>query len=250
VSWQESATRRFAYRAFVKGRVELERRSVPLDGAKRVFASPAHSRLSWLAAVYGSDKGATAHRYAELYEQHLKPLRREALRVLEIGVYRGASLQMWRDFFPHAEIFGVDIEPVTVSAKRIHVLQGDQADPALLARLRGLGPFDLIVDDGSHRGNDVLATFEGLFAAVRPGGFYVIEDMHTAYQAEEYGGGPPGRADTSVALVQRLVDAVNRALLANEYPEAAQVLPPVASLHVYPKIAFIRRADDHEGPGS
>ena len=99
----------------------------------------------------------------------------------------------------------------------------------------------MIIDDGSHFGSDVHATFAGLFGSLQADGMYVIEDMHTAYQPD-YGGGPPGTACTSVTLVQHLVDAVNRRHVAEEYPDAAAALPQITSLHVYPRIAFIQRA--------
>ena len=89
--------------------------------------------LSWLAAVYGSDKGATAHRYVDHYEKHLGPLRHHVMSVLEIGIYRGASLQMWRDYFPNAQVYGLDINDVKLIGERIHVLRGDQSDDSLLA---------------------------------------------------------------------------------------------------------------------
>ncbi|HEY1740847.1 MAG TPA: SAM-dependent methyltransferase, partial [Acidimicrobiia bacterium] len=157
--WRDSPRRRSLYRAFVKGRVEVERRLGTNLGAKRALTAPARSNLSWLAAVYGSDKGATAHRYVDLYERHFGGVRRHVMSVLEIGIYRGASLQMWRDYFPNAEVYGLDINDAEVRGKRIHTLRGDQSDEALLARIRELGPFDLIVDDGSHFGSDVHTTF-------------------------------------------------------------------------------------------
>ena len=70
-------------------------------------------------------------------------------KVLEIGIYRGASLQMWRDYFPNAEIFGLDIEEVHVPGPRIQTIRGDQSDADSLAEVGRHGPFDLIVDDGS-----------------------------------------------------------------------------------------------------
>jgi len=225
----------------VKSRVELERKVGPFSGTKRMLSAPGHSRLAWLATVYGSDKGPTAHRYVDLYDTHLAPLRRRARRVLEIGVYRGASLQMWRDYFPNAEIFGLDIEEVHVPGPRIHTIRGDQADVELLAEVGRHGPFDLIVDDGSHRASDVVTTFTALFPTLREHGLYVIEDMQTAYDEIEYGGGPPGAPGTSASLVAGLVDAVNRHHVAEFYPDAAGTLPPVGALHVYPRIAFIER---------
>jgi hypothetical protein len=239
--WHDSAARGFLYRALVKSRVELDKRTSGTPAVKRALARPARGNLSWLAAVYGSDKGATAHRYVDLYEQHLAPLRRSATKVLEIGIYRGASLQMWRDYFPRAEVIGVDIKEIPVPGPRIRTLVGDQSDPALLAKLAGEGPYDLVVDDGSHHASHIAASFAGLFDAVRPGGFYVIEDMHTAYWEGAYEGGPPGTGGTSVELVAGLLDGVNRRHVAERYPELAATLPLVDEIHVYPRIAFLRR---------
>jgi hypothetical protein len=163
------------------------------------------------------------------------------MSVLEIGIYRGASLQMWRDYFPNAQVYGLDINDVKVMGERIHVVRGDQSDDELLARIRELGPFDVIIDDGSHFGTDVHATFAGLFDSLQADGMYVIEDMHTAYQPD-YGGGPPGTPQTSVTLVQNLIDAVNRRHVAEEYPDVAAALLPITALHVYPRIAFIQRS--------
>lgn len=239
--WHDSKQRDFLYRSLVKSRVELERRGAASDRAKRSMARIARSNLSWLAAVYGSDKGATAHRYGEIYERHLSHGRDDVVRVLEIGIYKGASLKMWRDYFPNAQVIGVDIEDISVEGPRIETIQGDQSDPALLARLRAMGPFDVIVDDGSHFAHHIKASFEGLFDALKPGGWYVIEDMQTAY-VPSYGGGAPGAVETSITLVQQLCDDVNREWVAVKFPDAAKRLRPIDDVHVYPKIAFIHRA--------
>jgi hypothetical protein len=240
-TWQDSAARRQLYRAVIKSRVEAEARFGSTMPVRRGLGRVNRSNLAWLAAVYGSDKGAISHNYVDLYERHLAPLRRSTRRVLEIGIYRGASLMMWRDYFPRAEVYGVDINPVEVHGSRLHAMVGDQSDPALLERLRALGPWDLIVDDGSHKQSHVLATFAGLYDAVMPGGFYVIEDMHTSYMPRGYEGGPPGTPDTSVSLVGGLLDGVNRRFVEKEYPDDAAALTPVAEVHLYEKIAFLRR---------
>ncbi len=225
----------------VKARVEAERRLGLTARGKRRLARLRPTKLSWLASVYGSDKGVTAHQYVDLYEQILAPHRREYTRVLEIGIYKGASILMWREFFPNAEIFGLDIESVEVPGPRITTLQGDQSAPDTIERLRALGPFDLIVDDGSHKAEHILASFAGLYDSVKPGGWYVIEDMQTAYAEKGYNGGPPGHPDTAASLVKSLVDAVNRDEIAPYYPDAAAALPRVAEMHVHPRVTFIRR---------
>ena len=92
------------------------------------------------------------------------------------------------------------------------------------------GPFDLIIDDGSHVNAHILASFNALFGDyLKPGGFYVIEDLDTAYDPE-YGGGNIGHPGTSVELVKAMIDEVSLA------PRR------VVSVHVYRGIALIEKA--------
>lgn len=239
--WHDSEARRFLYRAGIKARVKSENRIGPMLPVRRTLGRAWPTNLAWLAAVYGSDKGAISHAYVDLYDRHLRGTRRTTRKVLEIGIYRGASLRMWHDYFPKAEIYGVDINEVPIDHGRIHTLVGSQSDPAMLERLQALGPWDLIVDDGSHKQSDVITTFRALYDSVTPGGFYVIEDMHTSYWPRGYEGGPPGMDNTSVALVRGMLDGVNQRYAAKEYPDEAAALDPVAEVHLYEKIAFLKR---------
>lgn len=210
---------------------------------QRILAPIVRSNLAALARVYDTDKGR-GHSYTRSYQRHLAPLRRRPIRLLEIGIggyesptWGGASLRMWREYFPHGRIHGLDIERKLINEPRIHVHQGDQSDQTFLNDLaKRHGPFDVIIDDGSHVNAHIHASFEALFVDhLNPGGFYIIEDMSTAYLAE-YGGGPPGHPGTSTQLVAHLVDDVNRRHWAGQFAT------PVQSLHVYEKIAFIQRA--------
>ena len=79
------------------------------------------------------------------------------MRILEIGVLRGASLRLWKSYFHHSNtsLIGVDIAPecarFDAPSDGIHVRIGSQADSEFLARVVDeFGPFDLIIDDGSH----------------------------------------------------------------------------------------------------
>jgi demethylmacrocin O-methyltransferase len=189
--------------------------------------------LNWLAILHQTDKrrGKGGHGYAPQYEHHFARLRTRPIRLLEIGVLDGASLRMWHDYFRNANIVGLDLKPPELQLDRVTLVSGDQSDPTVLA---GLGSgFDVIIDDGSHVGRHIVASFEALFPSLNSHGFYVIEDMQTAYD-QEYEGGPVGTPGTSVALVKDLIDAVNRLWSGSG--------PPVAALHVYNKIAFIEKA--------
>lgn len=136
------------------------------------------SRLHELGLQHGTDK-ATYHGYCDFYEEHLPP---EIDRLLEIGVMDGASLRMWRDFYPDAQIIGVDIErrqPV----EGCTVIRGDATRrPFLHSVYAKVGPFDVIVDDGSHLTSHQQATFSMLYGpALKDGGLYIIEDLHTSF---------------------------------------------------------------------
>lgn len=138
--------------------------------------------LSQIALRYGSDKGPHVHNYTRHYERYFAPLREQPITLLEIGVAGGASLRTWQEYFPRARVIGIDVVPIPALGERIQVFLGSQADPGfLLALAQQLGPFDVIIDDGSHIGDDQRLSFETLYAYVKPGGLYIIEDLHTAY---------------------------------------------------------------------
>jgi hypothetical protein len=148
-----------------------------------------------LEAYFLANEGRLIHKwmhYFEIYHRHLERLRDRPLTVVEFGVFHGGSLQMWKDYFgPKARIVGVDLNPVCkdLAEDRIEIVIGDQADREFLRQLRQqLGPVEVVIDDGGHRMEEQVATFEEMFPAVVDGGLYLIEDLHTSYW-EEYGGG-------------------------------------------------------------
>ncbi len=130
-------------------------------------------RVSQWLSVYGSDKVST-HNYGSFYDDLFARLKPQAL--LEIGVYRGASLRAWRAAGV-SSVFGVDRD-VSQSNCGPAVMFGVMPEDArTIARL--VPPLDLIIDDGSHLYPDYTATAEVLFDQLRPGGVYVIEDIQT-----------------------------------------------------------------------
>jgi len=127
--------------------------------------------------------------YFPIYETIFGPIRTEPLRILEIGIWRGASLQLWRQYFEHPQtiIVGVDISPecarFDAPTDGVHVRIGSQADPEFLKRVVDeFGPFDLIIDDGSHHSSHIIASFNCLYAdGLKDSGIYFVEDLHANY---------------------------------------------------------------------
>jgi len=145
--------------------------------------------MSDLLNLVQRHKPAKHAHYWQCYEPFLAPRRESATCVLEIGVGGGGSLRVWQDYFPQARIIGVDINPAKCfEDDRITVLCGDQGDLGFLESLKELGPFDVIVDDGSHRVSDQLVSLDVLSECLKPQGVYGIEDLHTSYWPA-FGGG-------------------------------------------------------------
>jgi len=135
---------------------------------------------------YDTDKpGLTA--YFENYERLFGPIAEEKIALLELGVKRGGSLKIWRDYFTNGTIVGLDISPVHLEddTGRIHVYQGMQQDMQLLDRIaaqRAPDGFDVVIDDCAHIGEFSAISFWHLFEHhLKPGGMYVIEDWGTGY---------------------------------------------------------------------
>lgn len=148
---------------------------------------------------------------------------------------------MWRSYFPNAEIVGVDIqEKEDIDECRIRFLQCDQSNRDDLDRISLLGPYDVIIDDGSHDQEHILLTFDVLYSSLSPGGLYVIEDLQTAYEPK-YNGGPVGFERTGQGLARALVDEVNRWHIPNADSALDESRRGVAAVHAYSNIVFIER---------
>lgn len=210
--------------------------------------------LTELARRHGTDKWGT-HRYTPHYEFHLAHLRNRKFTLLEIGIggyardhAGGASLRMWRDYFPKAQIVGLDIENKSfVDGPRIQTYQGSQTDGPLLRTIMDDCVNALVViDDGSHQNAHVLTTFAELFPLLPEGGMYVIEDTQTSYLSH-YGGSLDQSATTTMNLVKSLMDGLNyeEYTAFDQQPSYTQL--HVVGLHVYHNMVFIEKGRNEEG---
>jgi demethylmacrocin O-methyltransferase len=193
----------------------------PLDRLLRrfaVLAGPLGADLDLLAALYGTDKFGE-HEYTPVYRELMRASRRKPVRLLEIGVggYAGAlggeSLRMWESYFRRGRITGIDVyDKTALSGGRVQVFQCSQVDaPKLTEIARDAGPFDFIIDDGSHENAHQIETFRILWPHLKDGGAYVVEDVQTSYWPS-YGGGPlgtPGYARSCMQWFKDIADSVN-----------------------------------------
>jgi spermidine synthase len=144
------------------------------------------NELTKLANYHHSDKGTTAdsqHGFTEIYEQFFSNIRNEQINILEIGIFHGASLRTYYDYFPNAKIHAVDIyDKSQYQNDRIVVHQFDQSNPQHLFDFADNceTKFDVIIDDGSHHMKDQQITLYYLSKILKDGGIYILEDIHTS----------------------------------------------------------------------
>ena len=125
------------------------------------------------------DKG-TSHTYIDEYAHLLEPYRTKNSTIMEIGVAHGESLQMWNEYFTDVKIYGVDITfqdaAHLIGDPAYTLIEEDASSEAILKYLNGV-VFDVIIDDGSHKFEHQVASFNLLKNKMNAGGIYVIEDI-------------------------------------------------------------------------
>lgn len=159
------------------------------------------NKLTELGIQCGTDKVNDHHtfvgeRYTDIYDKYLNNLRDCSFNFLEIGVRDGSSLRMWSEYFPKAQIIGIDIDPECkrYEAENIKIEIGPQEDELFLKSLiEKYQKFKIILDDGSHINDLTIKSFEILQPFVTD--FYIIEDLSNSYEdltTQIYVGNWPG----------------------------------------------------------
>ena len=142
--------------------------------------------LDKIGLKYNADKSSRFHHYLDFYQKHL-PDRSFSGRLLEIGVMDGLSMKMWCEYYPNAEIVGIDIKPDMANYmhnsdwKVPETVKLITADGTNKSELEPLGMFDIIIDDGSHYWSHQQKSFEHLYySQLNDSGVYIIEDLWTS----------------------------------------------------------------------
>jgi SAM-dependent methyltransferase len=174
--------------------------------------------------------------YFDQYVRHLGSFVGRDVVVVEIGVYSGGSLEMWKRYFgEHATIHGVDIEEACLAyeAEGTHVHIGDQADRDFWSRFKEDVPvIDVLIDDGGHHPDEMRVTFEELFPILRPGGVYICEDIVNNNEFLAY---LAGLAEHLTTYESKPLPEPGVASAAGSFQQA------VRAIHFYPFLAVLER---------
>jgi len=217
-----------------------------------------------LEKIFYRDKGRLIYKwvhYFDIYDRHFRQYRRKPVTVVEFGVLHGGSLQMWKKYFGRrARIIGVDMNPgcKQLEEKQIEIRIGDQADRVFLRKLAAeIGPIDILIDDGGHTMKQQKTTFKEMWPALRDGGTYVIEDLHTSYW-KLYGGGYQRRG-TFMEFAKHLMDQLNAwhgqkpdrpRFKVDQYTRSIKAMHVYSSVIVFDKGEVVRPHDEQHGAES
>lgn len=184
------------------------------------------------------------HHYHAIYDRHLARYRGTGVRLLEIGVHNGGSLQVMRRYLGSgAVIHGLDLDPrcANIDDPDLTIHIGSQDDSDLLTRIVGeMGGLDVVIDDGSHIWPHQIATFETLFPLLAENGVYLCEDTHTSYWPE-FGGGRPS-SDSFVSYARRLVDRLYAPYSLDPGQPADDFARQTAGIAFYDSVVVLERA--------
>ena len=180
--------------------------------------------------------------YFDIYHCHMQKFIGKEVHVLEVGIYSGGSLGMWKHYFgERCHIYGIDIEPACKSyeAEGIDVFIGDQSDRNFWKKIREQVPkVDVVIDDGSHDADHQRITLEEILPHIRPGGVYLCEDIGSRHNW--FGGYVSGLA-CHMNAAKKTVEEFDAPMIPSGFQAS------VKSVIQYPFVTVVEKHDFHPG---
>ena len=183
--------------------------------------------------------------FIELYQKYFADFKDKKINILEIGVDKGDSLRLWREYFTSANICGIDIDKKDFSISGTEILIGDQSDHNFLKSvIDKYNNFDIIIDDGSHQSKHIITSFKYLFPYLNNNGLYVIEDLQTSY-TPRYGGSRINlkKNNSSMNFIKSLSDSINYEKNDRPFFKKNTFDGKIKSIYFYQNIAFINKGE-------
>ena len=189
--------------------------------------------------------------YLDVYHRVMAPWKNKDIRFLEIGIWKGGSINLWKGFFgPETQLTFLDINPEckALEGPRVSIEIGDQADRDFLRKVaKNHGPFDIIVDDGGHKMHQQKISFTELWAHLSDGGLYIVEDTQSSYWPG-FGGGFRDK-NSFIEFAKDLVDRFH-----SWYTDQDDIFPfhpiakELASVQFYDSMVIFEKSIKQEPP--
>lgn len=204
--------------------------------------------MNFLEQYFYQNKNNAIHKwvhYFDIYDLYFKKYRDQEVVILEIGVFQGGSLKMWKEYFGEkAKIYAIDINPLCkqFETDSIKIFIGSQEDRDFLKMIKNQIPeIDILIDDGGHEMQQQIVAFEELYDHIKLGGIYVCEDLHTSYW-NQYGGGyrKPG---SFIEYSKNFIDYINAWHVSNSILPVNNLTKSMYSLHYYDSVLVVEKQD-------
>lgn len=201
------------------------------------------------------------HHYLDIYDFHFRRFKNKNPIILEVGVFKGGSLEMWNYYFDNkCKIYGVDIDkncleiPNKLKSNNINISIGDQSNRNFWREfIKDKPKFDIIIEDGGHQMLQQIITYEELIGHVSDNGVYLCEDLHTSYW-KKFDGKLNG-LNTFIEYSKKFIDMLNiyhinqqsdkEKIDVNNYLDFRKT---IKSVHYYDSIIVLEKKKDEEEP--
>jgi hypothetical protein len=181
--------------------------------------------------------------YFDIYDFWFKKYKNQPIVILEIGVFQGGSLNMWRDYFGNeAKIFAIDINPLCkqFETENTKIFIGSQEDQEFLKYVKTQVPkFDILIDDGGHTMRQQIVSFEELYDHIKDDGLYLCEDLHTSYW-NNYGGGYKN-SNSFIEYSKNFIDSINAWHSRDELLKVNDFTRNTYALHYYDSVLVLEK---------
>jgi len=202
-----------------------------------------------MSKKYETDKNPFGHNYVQFYSSIFDALQDEKLNLVEIGIgKKGGSAKLWDNFFVNSNIFILDYDPKIISrlsevSKKVKPILVDQSkEDSLDGFATQYGPFDIIIDDGSHLFHHQKLSWERLWPHVKSNGWYIIEDVHFSYRDRYQHGSGQSISDYFSTFIKE-INWRGQTKFANyryyDNPKQGKVLTPTFHQKTIKSISFL-----------
>lgn len=203
--------------------------------------------------------------YFDIYENHITTTMynhtKPELVLVEVGVQKGGSLQMWHDYLAANidpgitegfKIYGIDVDPevakLNYAASNIEVIIGDQADPNFWDEFfKKVPEIDIFIDDGGHYMHQQITTFEKVFPRIRKNGVFLCEDCHTSYMSGN--GGGLQRRGTFIEYAKQYIDVLHykwKEEMTSDLELRYKIGKELSGLHFYDSVVVFDKYEKKE----
>lgn len=208
-----------------------------------------NNELSKICSIYNTDK--EEHGYTEIYHSYFKDIKDKNLKILEIGVADGNSLNAWSEYFKNSKIVGIDIKDINIIEKKINKKnidfhKGSQTDENFLNTIiEKYKKFDIIIDDGSHYPKDVIKSYNILFNSLSDKGMYFVEDMQTSYIHFFKGNAfDLKNGNTHMNFFKHMTDSLNYQEIANPFYKKKKYDSLITNISFYHNLVMVRKGEN------